>query len=741
MKRKIYVLLFAIPVILTIFLLRRYFINEFISLQDNPIYFVENIPPNEYIPIHSFYIKGPLTFQSEEPNDRGQKAILYQGEGAIDLYHIEKLPHPSSLGKNIQTFYTFSFGVHADVNTMAYLLIRSSNGVKVWLNDEYIFQSKNMNRSFEAAFSDFITLPLHNGVNNILIEHINLSEELVFEARLCNRDYFLTEYGRKYTGLIGEPLHLTDTFYFDTNHRKILNVPVTLSIQDISGKNVFEKELSEKEDYLLLASLKEDATYMCNLQSEGITLRQPIYKGDPDKIWKAIQTKQHPEMNAYAYRIKALLEHESRQSDWWWRFKIASVLFEADLVSQKNSREYNFAHTSGICFRSYKSSLDSCDQHYLLILPDSVDIDSSIPLVIIPRPFIDNQHHFLISPQMARYWSLTHAKALANEYNYILMMPEARMYAHEDLVPMAAAEIINSIEDVKEHYPVDESRIYLQGNCSGAYRSLSLLSQYPGMFAACALYSPLNSWGYKTKFQTIEWVNNQKPENLIPYIKQIPLFIQYDELDMHNPYITFKGLIDKIQNSQDEVTIIGEKHSGAHYNVLLVGENAFEFFKNKRLTQEMKESSPFLNTAVVADIFSQPYLFVYEKGNEHATQYITHVKANYEKNFWNKFPVCQAEDITKEDIETKNLILIGHSFRNELLRTLMSETGLQIKNNSLFINNELKATSVGFQIITKNPWNKNLDIVVISASDPRLFNRLDREPWKNGLLPILLLYK
>ena len=170
-------------------------------------------------------------------------------------------------------------------------------------------------------------------------------------------------------------------------------------------------------------------------------------------------------------------------------------------------------------------------------------------------------------------------QAWANHYQYIIMMPEMRTYLKEDVTPEAINEMKLAIQDVQQHYPIDTTRIYLHANCSGGYRALQIATGNPDMFAAIGLYAP----DYQRSTEE-KPTRTHAPHLQIERLKGIPLFIHYDPLDGHSTYDAFADLINDSKRVGIPLTLSVKRNSGQFYNVVLVGEEALDFFRDKHRT-------------------------------------------------------------------------------------------------------------------------------------------------------------
>jgi len=482
--------------------------------------------------------------------------------------------------------------ISSDTDHKVYFMARSTDGIKVWLNNVLV-NSSNECRDFALNFADLITINLRKGINQLVIKKINLSNNIFFEALLGDEKIKLKNYYQNSNLILYYPI-ANDKLWLSANHAKDLDTSINYSVKDINAKEVLNKQLlSDSATYLPVASLPRNHSYLCNFTAKGYNFSQPFFVGSPDTAFIIFSKRRDnyqdkevlQQIDAYLFRFKYLLSHESRNNDWWWQFKVSDILFELEnYLNNIDKKQNEFLHSYGIILRAYSSNLDSSTQHYLLIRPDSIKRNENLPLVVVIRPVLENHRHFLTSPQMARFWSLTYAKYLANKYKYIVIMPDARLYLNEQFIPMAEQEILNAISDVQKYLPIDKNRIYLHGNCSAGYRCLTLACHYPDRFAAIGLYAPVYHFGMNN-----DWVKKHSPENLLMNLFNTPIMLHYDPRDTHSPYSFFEDFIKDGNKKNLKIQVSSSKLSGLLYNVLLVGEEAFSFFEKMRRTETPRQ--------------------------------------------------------------------------------------------------------------------------------------------------------
>ena len=645
--------------------------------------------------------------------------------------------------------------IYSKSDREVFLFLDSPTDLKVWINAATV---PHLN------IKEYYKLPLKKGKNTLMVKIMDTPDESYIEGRLSMKQEYLDIYCMRYMGQITYPLLYRNDkmIYLSNSHNLLSDSTVAIQFYDIKGKNIYTQKIIKDSSSYCVPVLENNSVYMCAMTIGGRRLTQPILCGNPEEMYakyillKKTIKENDPILNqieALLYRMNFLIHHKSHDQDWWWQFKITQVCYELENVfsnyKDTGSKEIN---SWGIQFKTYISALDSSVQRYLLITPDSFIYKKDVPLVVIIRPYIDNHYHIFVSPQVARYWSLTHAKALANQFGFAFMMPEARLYRDEDLIPFAESEIICAIEDVKKQYPIDSTNIFLQGNCSGGYRALKMAAQHPDLFAAVGLYAPLYHCPYEN-----EWSKQNCPEKELEHLVQIPVFIHYDIYDTHSPFSMFKDFIEDCKNKKMDLTVSQKRFSGKLYNVLLTGEETLAFFKDKKrvfdpdhfteehrtkITNHSKMDVDYKTNNIIADVYAQPFIFVYNSSDQ-SKQYketVDSIRREYENYFFCKMPLVSTENVKARDLKEKNLFFIGHQFDNPGIVDLLSKLPFNVGDNQIQIKGKsYKGRNNVFQAVFSNPLNKKKLIVIYSTNSKGRFFHILQFPWKNSLSDCIVL--
>jgi hypothetical protein len=513
-------------------------------------------------------------------------------------------------------------------------------------------------------------------------------------------------------------------------HCNLFDKTVKLQIFDVYGKKKYETNLNKDSMSYRIPSLKENTSYICTMTIEGKAVRQAILFGNFDNTYMKFValrnqlSNSHPranEIDQILYRLKFLLNHETRKSDWWWQFKIAPLTYQLELIfANLNGKHSSDKNEFNIQFVTYNSKLDGGIQRYLLATPNKILKGKKYSLVIVIRPHVDNHHHFFTSPQLTHQWAINILQSLANSHNFIVMMPEARMYHNENITPFIEAEIKLAIEDVKQRYNLDENKIYLHGICSGGYRALRMATENPGMFAALGLYTPMYHESYKS-----DYTRKHSLENMLPKLSGTSIMLFADPFDKHTPYFIYSDLIEDCKKNGIPLEFSQKINTELLYNTLVVGEEAFDFFDGK-IKSNFRSAEEKLDTEnVIFEMYSKPFIYVYNScdQSDYYRKWVARTKKDYEKYFFSKLPIVADKDVDERLMKTKNIFFIGDHFENPIINNCINK----IKKQSP----ELFTVGTNCISIHPSPIDSKKKIVIYNSysGDPSYF----KYPWIDGI--------
>ena len=571
-----------------------------------------------------------------------------------------------------RTFFIAS-NLKSEQDTDLYLNIRTG------LECEHFLNGRRLTRC-DIQGENFYPIHLREGDNPYVAKTRAVGQDTWFEAQIMDSLSVAGMFVNGQSNNIVFPEISPDnkTVTLTNAHRNLLDTEVTLSFTDVDGRELHRMTLKRDTFAYPVPQLRENSVCLCTMEIAGKSVRQPVVCGSYDAMYDHFQRRRQllgdgnprsAEIDQLLFRLKFLLDHESRHHDWWWQFKVPPILYQL---------EHTFAHLRqetgedpnafNVQFVTYRSPLDGGLQRYLLVTPDRVERGRKYPLAIIVRPQVQSHYPFFVSPQFAHQWATNIIQGLANEHQCIVMMPEARMYLDEDLTPMAEAEMQCAIDHVRQHYDIDGRKIYLHGICSGGYRALKMAALNPGQFAAVGVYAP----SYRQTTRT-DWEERRTLKNLVSNLKDTPIFLFADPNDKHTPYEIYEPLIRDCQKYDIPLTVTQKINTELLYNAVVAGREAFEFFDGKVNTHKQLSSSGSAAGTAIADFYAAPFMYVYshENNSEHYVKMVKAMSDTYEEYLYTPLPIVEEDDLTDDMIATKNLFLMGNTFHNKDLQALV----------------------------------------------------------------------
>lgn len=513
------------------------------------------------------------------PDHVTQNGIYSPKYGQLDLREVYDIL-PEDTVSTIDSCFTYlSASIVSSEQYRLFLHLRCQMPTVICVNGDTLTR-------MDIDGHNFYAMNVKSGKNNITMRLNTIGEDWSIEADIVNENVLTERYAEGQVCNIVYPLVSSKdkSVWLTNRHQNLIDKPVILSFYDAVGKKVSDVELEKGKQKYIIPNIVDGKSYICTMQVGNNIIRQPIYCGSEDTAYNEYQSKSNslpddhirkPEIDGILFRLGFLLNHPSRKDDWWWQFKIAPLIYQLENIFEHADETYGMCDSEfNVKYITYQSEQDDSLQHYLLVTPDNYYYSKEqMPLVVIIRPFCEIRHPFLASPQLARQWALNIVQYLSNKYGYIVMMPEARMLQSEDLTPEAEQEVLLAIKDVMSHYRIDRQKIFLHANCTGGYRALKLAEKHPDYFAAIALYAPV----YQIDFQDGA-SKTYTAKSGLPALRNVPLMIHYDPLDGHSTYGQFEDLIQDCRKCNVPLTLSVKRNSGKFYNVVIAGQEAFEFY-------------------------------------------------------------------------------------------------------------------------------------------------------------------
>ena len=207
---------------------------------------------------------------------------------------------------------------------------------------------------------------------------------------------------------------------------------------------------------------------------------------------------------------------------------------------QKGETPWN--HEKGLVVRAYRSRIDGSVQPYGLVIPESINLNSSDPIRL------DTWFH-------GRGETLTELSFVNQRLkspgqftppNTIVLHLYGR-YCNANKFA-GEVDLFEALEDVKKHYPIDENRIIVRGFSMGGAACWQFATHFAGLWAAAAPGAGFS--------ETPEFLRVFQKETLTPTWYEKKLWNWYDAtsyaLNLYNcPTVAYSGGIDSQKQAAD----------------------------------------------------------------------------------------------------------------------------------------------------------------------------------------------
>jgi pimeloyl-ACP methyl ester carboxylesterase len=290
----------------------------------------------------------------------------------------------------------------------------------------------------------------------------------------------------------------------------------------------------------------------------------------------------------------------------FWRYKAMVPILELESVlGNLEAGRDAFRDARGLHIRAYKSEVDGSVQHYMLFVPKTVrDGPTKIPLVVIVPWALSPNMEFLRSTHVARLGVAREIMRAAESHGQAVLWCHGRGLNYGN--PIAARDIEDAIQSVKEDYAIDEDRVYLVGTCGGGREALALAERSPHRYAALGLVAPeihrqqIGESDIPEKAveaYAASWLERQSPARYLGNLTNIPIYIAHAEFDRHTPISTSQELIRLCKALGFEPVFSVIKGGTGAYFPEEPWDKMFEFLGSK-----VRVSAPREVTCVVSEL-------------------------------------------------------------------------------------------------------------------------------------------
>ncbi|MBT5876891.1 MAG: prolyl oligopeptidase family serine peptidase [Candidatus Latescibacteria bacterium] len=159
-------------------------------------------------------------------------------------------------------------------------------------------------------------------------------------------------------------------------------------------------------------------------------------------------------------------------------------------MAMSSDPSYQAPRDSGRYRISVTSSMDGTEQPSYLILPPGFEPDGA------PVPVVVSLHTWSGNLEQRN----ADLEAAVGERGWIYLFPDFRGvndHAEACASELSRRDVIDALDWVMAHYPVDAEKVYLTGMSGGGYMTLAMVERYPDRWTAASAWVPLSdlrSW-------------------------------------------------------------------------------------------------------------------------------------------------------------------------------------------------------------------------------------------------------
>jgi predicted esterase len=293
-------------------------------------------------------------------------------------------------------------------------------------------------------------------------------------------------------------------------------------------------------------------TWRCSDNSEGemplTVLPSIIYETEKARL-DSVGRKNISEgtIQTMLFRLKDIVEMQSRLKP----YETAGDIREAyssycDILRSLESGYDVFARKTGIFRRAFRSKLDGTLQPYSVKIPPAFDRTKKYPLLVFLHGSGSDDRGMLSGTPFS-------------ENDWIELAPFGRGTSNCFTADHAEIDVKEAIDDAIRNYPIDTTRIVIEGFSMGGYGAYRLFYEYPTLFTGIAVFS-----GHPNL--ATHWLGEGYPDFLdAKYLKvfnRVPVFIYHSKNDLNCPFDLTLTLVEMLRSAGARVTFVTTTDGG-----------------------------------------------------------------------------------------------------------------------------------------------------------------------------------
>jgi predicted esterase len=452
------------------------------------------------------------------PNPEGkgyESDLLQEHEGEQDIKPVEGMTHKLPEGSVLTwkpyhspynyvnfinvlkdtDFYNKIAYAYTTVNWLqkekAILSFGSNVGNKIWLNGKLVYENKS-GRS--AKESHHLEVEMEQGENSILMKSIHGGWTWGFTLRLIKPESFSLVHDFQLSPSIfgaekaGELNLRTD----QTGNPEIKKIDVHVKAVTAGGRIVAEKAAKRGEEISFQTKSWPDGVYDIRFESrdnrgELVTAYLYWHKGDGLKAARELVAAAPKQPQAPAELTHAMLAdlvidrlgQNPAAVDAIDVSRIYSPLMEYAEMKLRAAGKPGPVRANGFVRLAYRDDTDGTPQFCRAYLPLEYDAKKKWPLVLRLHGYNP------ANPQYIHWWAVDNRHYdFPDKYPVIYLEPHGR--GNTGYQGIGEQDVLRCIAMAKEHFNVDEDRIYLYGDSMGGGGTWYVGTRHPELFAAIA---------------------------------------------------------------------------------------------------------------------------------------------------------------------------------------------------------------------------------------------------------------
>jgi pimeloyl-ACP methyl ester carboxylesterase len=479
--------------------------------------------------------------------------------------------------------------LYSDRDADMAFVVAGNSPIKLWLNSQVVYQSPAGVLGYSWPTLSVKRVHLHKGRNLVLLKMFCFPKRNDFAFRVATpsgANQLIDEHGRVIDILDsmlipqGSPLPISTNLSF---YAPVAGGPAKMDVIDIHGKIAYTShvDLAQPQPKVDLPALPA-GLYTAHLSFGTQALSEDFYLGKPEDLvtqYRNVRCGHLPEITAESdlcpavpSLLKTIAQPNQGLNNGMFG-ALSQFAWELGGITPEtpaNPGEHRFR------LLSFRSKVDGQLQYYYFYFPAGHH-EKQIPLVVL-CPTTHPDMTFLDGPPDAgRLQTIAY---FADQHGYAILLPYARGL-QQDEASLATTDMLEAIDDTEKRFPIDESRLYLLGECASARNALLLAERFPDRFAAVSAFRAATGMSAEDGSY---WPDANNSLRFVQNLKHVPVRLIYGDFDPHSPKeqgTEFKSECDKVGIHPDMVIVPGD---GSSLEAIEPYRIALDFFEGKTLS-------------------------------------------------------------------------------------------------------------------------------------------------------------